>query len=229
MKTGHGNSWIRQSVGSKLQTGIVITIDLTCRAVAHSISPETFLSSRDLPLHWVLKSSRKMIMTKFNSTQRIQRGWVHDCSGEGLSRLSPLRLHLRRRRWVIRHLLALLLMRHWSLWLLHLLALDLSLLSLVGPAIVAHGLRLLVLGRIALLGVLLLLCGILLLWGVLLRWVLRLGWILSLRWILFLRTGLRVASLLLHLRIWGVGRDVLFRLGLDILDACFWVRGGAAC
>jgi len=50
-----------------------------------------------------------------------------------------------------------------------------------------------------------------------------------LRWILFLRTDLWVDSLLLHLRVWGVGRGVLFLLGLDILDACFWVRAGAAC
>lgn len=70
---------------------------------------------------------------------------------------------------------------------------------------------------------------LLLLWGILLWWVLSLGRVLSLRWILFLRTDLWVDSLLLHLRVWGVGRGVLFLLGLDILDACFWVRAGAAC
>lgn len=114
-------------------------------------------SPRDLPLHWVLKSSNKMITTMFSTTQRIQRDRVHDCSREDFSRLSPLRLHLRRRRRVIRHLLALLLMRHWSLlYLRRLLALDLSLLSLVRPTVVAHGLLQLVLGKIALLGLLVL-------------------------------------------------------------------------
>jgi len=121
-----------------------------------------------------------------------------------------------------------LLVRHRCL-LLHrwrLLAVDISLLSLIRPAIVTHGLLLLVLGRITLLGVLLLLRGILR-WGILLWWVLSLGRVLALSWILFLRTDLWVASLLLHWRVQGVGRGVLFRLGLDIPDACFWVRAGA--
>lgn len=144
-------------------------------------------------------------MKRFDARRQIQRYWVHDCKGENFSRLLSLRLHLRRRRRVVRHVLALLLMRHWCL-LLHrlwgLLALDLSLLSLIRPPVIARGLLLLVLGRIALLGVLLLLWGILLLLRILL-WVLCLGRVL--RWILFLRIALWVTSWLLHLRIRGIG------------------------